>query len=651
MFNSRSLRLVFLIGSLCWPASAGAQSLVIDSLRDILIRTDLSPEERVMTMGQLARVLFERDLKEAIRTGKEARRLSWSVKDEGGSAFAHATLGYLYVQQDSLILAREAIDSALVYAGHTGNKTIQGYVRFRRGWLEFIQEDTEQAVGSFLKALDFLENENNRQAFSYQSHIYHYLSSIYAYGNDPSRQEKYARLSLQAAMKSRYPDDLCDAWLSIGNNFVYQFREDTTRRDLLDSALSYNRKALVFTQRQRARLIYSNPAAVALNTANLYFQHYPPAYRDSAEKYINIALPIAQQIKHTEIIANCYGILSEYAIMDGDYEKAEKILLMAMGEIEGAPDGSSLVKARMTRALATVAEKKGDLPQALAYYKEYIKHDKAAFDTEKLSMAQKLEARYESEKREQELAALEERAAFNRKLNFFYGCLIIAGLLALIFLFRAYHFRLKSSLQRQQLLAREKEEAHLQSQLKSAEAKRLELEKQEALLQASLQTEEAARLQAERQLMQERQERLEKELLAGTLQVEEKNELLQALQEKLNLLDSNDPLFRQINRMLTQHRKMDEDFGDIKAEFREIHPEFFTRLQQKAGNSLTRLDLKYCSYMLIGLSNKEIASRMNIDPKSIRMARYRLKQKLTLQKDEGLDEFISSLGNDQPETS
>ncbi|RAV59160.1 hypothetical protein DIU36_07735 [Mucilaginibacter rubeus] len=62
----------------------------------------------------------------------------------------------------------------------------------------------------------------------------------------------------------------------------------------------------------------------------------------------------------------------------------------------------------------------------------------------------------------------------------------------------------------------------------------------------------------------------------------------------------------------------------------QSRPGFFNALQQQAENSLTRLDLKYCSYILMGLDTKEIANRLGVEPKSIRMARYRLKQKLKL---------------------
>jgi len=38
---------------------------------------------------------------------------------------------------------------------------------------------------------------------------------------------------------------------------------------------------------------------------------------------------------------------------------------------------------------------------------------------------------------------------------------------------------------------------------------------------------------------------------------------------------------------------MEEDFESIKSEFKDLHPKFFSRLQQKAVQKLTPLDLKY----------------------------------------------------------
>jgi DNA-binding CsgD family transcriptional regulator len=42
-------------------------------------------------------------------------------------------------------------------------------------------------------------------------------------------------------------------------------------------------------------------------------------------------------------------------------------------------------------------------------------------------------------------------------------------------------------------------------------------------------------------------------------------------------------------------------------------------------------------------SNKEVANIFNVEPKSIHMARYRIKQKLQLDKEMDLETFIKSV--------
>src|SRR5687767_8044555 len=99
MLYTRKWWHLLLISFCLWPAATNAQSILIDSLKQILTRTDLPEEERVMTMGRLARILYRADLKEAVRTGREALRIGRTLKDPQYRAWIHATLGYLYVQE------------------------------------------------------------------------------------------------------------------------------------------------------------------------------------------------------------------------------------------------------------------------------------------------------------------------------------------------------------------------------------------------------------------------------------------------------------------------------------------------------------------------------------------------------------------------
>lgn len=609
---------------LSFPCDARAQSAVIDSLDTIISNLSAAPDERIAAICQKANILTaQKKFGDALHLLDQAKGLNQKEGSKTHGALIYSALASIYTGQDSLSLAFTAIDSAQWYAAQTDDKLTKGLVANKKAWFESQLENTDKAYEYRLEALRMLEGVNTQKAAYVRSNIYHHLAAAEGHWGKPGKQLKFTNLCLLEALKSEDADAISNAYLSMGVSFLYRYRTDTSQKALLDSSMYYTKKVLSFSEANRSRITVPSTTGIAsLNLANLYHEFYPVTYKDSASAYLEKALQIGKKTDNLQVIGNSYGILSEYALKEGRSDRAENLLLMALSEMSSSTEKATRMKSRIVNALARVAEKQGDEPKALTYYKQYMTLDRELFDEEKFSIAQKLEAQYQSERKEMALSAANQEAAFTKKLNRYYLVLMIACLIALFFLFRSYRFKLKAARQRQLLLAGEKNEAQLQ---------------------ASLKAEETARLQVERKLMQERLDRLEKELLAGTLQTEEKNTLLKDLTEQLTFLDSGDPLHQKINRLMSRNNEVDRSYQDIRAEFAEIHPDFISGLQQRAENRLTRLDLKYCSYILMGLSNKEIAVKLNIAPKSIRMARYRIKLKLKLAEEESLDSFIDTL--------
>ncbi|WP_316801829.1 LuxR C-terminal-related transcriptional regulator [Pedobacter nototheniae] len=611
--------LIFLFLFLIFFKKAEAQKIYIDSLNHLLSQKEISKTDQVNILCKLARANFEKNLTLSFKQTDDALKISTAIKDSRGKAMTYATLIHLYVWKKDLKKAYESRDSAMYYADKTKDRITLGFVWFRNGWLDLINDENDKSVVKLLKALDYFKGED---AAEYESTIYHYLASLYGYGNNPAKQKKYADLCYSTAVKSKQVDIMNNAYFTIGQTYFDRFKLDTTKRYFLDSALTIYKKALQLASKQEGRLlIYSNTAAIALNTANTYFQYFPSIYTDSAEKYTDIAIKIALKTNLQEVLLNSYGLRSEYALRDGNYDEAEKILLTGLNTIANGVVKMPLTKARIFQGLANIAEKKGDKDAALNYLKQYFVFYKQAFDEDKINSITRVEAQYQSEKKEQAIVYLQQQAEFAKKRTIFYVILALTGIIALLFLLMSYNFKLKASGRKQELIDQGKRAAELRAQLKEAEA---------------------TQLQTEQALLKERQERLQKELLAGTLQIEEKNELLELLSGKVNN-ESHLSFDEQIKKIVNQQRKMDKDFEEYKADFFESNPAFFERLQQQANHTLTRLDLKYCSYMLMGLSNKEVSIRLGIEPKSVRMSRYRIKQKLGLGKDEDLNLFLQSV--------
>lgn len=619
----KTLTIVITLLTLLPFSNIQAQSLIIDSLNTIIKQEKSPNSKRIEAFADLAKITARNNQRDrAMELAQKALKLSYLEDDPGYTGFVQATISYLYSQQDSLKQAYNIMDSALVNATKTDDIILKGRVLLQQGWLENLVDNRGKAYQYMLEALRLFE-QKKEQTWLFQSNLYHHLASIQGYWNSPKQQLQYTQLCLETAHKSKDPDAIANAYLSMGSYYLYQSRNKETKQQL-DSAKYYYTSILDLTKANQNRIRSKSIQGIAaLNMANLYFEFYPIAFKDSASHYINLALEGARKFDQPQILANSYGILSEYALKQNDYQRAEEHLQKAMTEIIASPWGTNRTKSRISNALSRVAEKRGDPAKALEYYKQYMSYDRELFDQEKHSITQKLEVVYQSEKKELALATAKQEAALNKKMNNLYLILISIVLIAIFFVFRAYHFRLKTAKQKQLLLTGLKNEAELQANLKE---------------------EETARLEVEQVLLQERLDRLEKELLAGTLHVEEKNQLLSSLTEKLNSLKSTDPMYQQIKRLISKNIEVDKGYDEIKTELTEIRPEFVEGLQKQAEQKLTRLDQKYCFYILMGLTNKEIAAKLNVDPKSIRMARYRIKQKLHLTKDQSLDEFILSLG-------
>ncbi|WP_268036372.1 helix-turn-helix transcriptional regulator [Algoriphagus sp. PAP.12] len=609
----------FIICTFLFLSESRGQNAFIDSLKNLTADNTISEGQKIEILGEIAKTLSsERKLTESKDYAQQALLLSWKENDKKYLANIHSIYGYIYYRMDSISLAYQSVDSATWYASRTTDKKTKAMVIFRTGWLHFMENDIEKSYDEMLQALQLLDG---LEEYDTESNIYHYLSSIYSQWKDPKMQFYYTKLCLETAQKSNDIDAISNANLIMGNSYLNRYRADRETKKYLDSAIIFTQTAYAKSQ-SKGTSISSTQAAASLNLSNIYLEFFRSDFQDSVIYYAEKAISIAKKIEYTDVIVNGYGIMSEIPSSQGNYSEAEKMLNTALLEVEKSPKKNPILNFRIYNALAGLAEKENNPEKALTYFKKQQGFYREIFDNEKVKSIQSLEAKYQSEKNALALDSAEKEAAFNRTLNMIYILIMILGALVIFFFFRSYRLKLKSSHQKQVIL---------------------ETEKNAAQLRADYKEEERARLQAESELLQERFGRMEKELLAGNLQVEEKNKLVDMLKERLSTHGKNDPLFSQLEKLIAQNAKIDQGYDEIKTEIEEVQPEFVSRLQEKSENNLTRLDLKYCSYILMGLSNKEIANKLNIDPKSIRMAKYRIKQKLKLEKEDDLTQFITEL--------
>lgn len=586
------------------PVSLPAQDKLIDSLKIALQREGISPHERVMTMSALAEVISYSDELRAMKINKNAIGLAHKNNDANGLTFAWSQQVVLEARSGDKKMAMQAVDSALFYA-QNASPLMHGIALYRKGFMQNFQNHPEKAFQSWQNALLYLSEPKGAL---YQAGIFYLKYGIYAERGKLKKASNYAKLALKRAKQSHNPTMMVAALQTYGGSFLDRFFR-TQNKALLDSAVhAYKQSVQIFKQNEGW---IKDPGVVvlsALNLANIYLDYYPAEYLSSALDMVNLALGVSIENEDNVLEINSYQTISRLNQHVGDFARAEKALLKAKSLVDSLDPPNYYAAKNIYRQLAQLNEQQKDYEDALNYYEQYVYFYKKVFDAKQYQTIQQLEAKYQAEKKADALKQLQQRNAFQRQRTRLYVGIAIIAILGLLALFLAYRFRLKYSLQRE----------------KSNK-------------------EEAARLLAEQKLMQQQKEQMQTELMAGALQVEHKNELLGNLKDKLQKQAGSKPA-KKLERIIEDEFRMDESFEDIRLQLTELHPEFFDRLQEKAHKKLTQLDLKYCAYLSMKLSTKQIAQLMSVEPKSVRMVKYRLKQKLELGKEDDLDAFLQNKG-------
>ena len=136
------------------------------------------------------------------------------------------------------------------------------------------------------------------------------------------------------------------------------------------------------------------------------------------------------------------------------------------------------------------------------------------------------------------------------------------------------------------------------------------------------------------------------EISSSVLLVSNKNDVLQHISDiTKEYYDAGKIPIDYVNRInsaVGDSLKADDDWDRFKLHFESVHPGFFTKLKERYSE-LTENDLRLCAYLRIGLRPKEIATMLTVSPASINTARYRMRKKLNLAKDESLDDLIRAV--------
>lgn len=136
-----------------------------------------------------------------------------------------------------------------------------------------------------------------------------------------------------------------------------------------------------------------------------------------------------------------------------------------------------------------------------------------------------------------------------------------------------------------------------------------------------------------------------KELAGSTMTIIKKNEIIKTIKEEVinqkKVLGVQYPnkYYDKLIRLLDENLSSEDDWAIFQTNFDRIHENFFLNLRSKYPE-LTSNDLRFCAYLHLNLSSKDIAHLMNITPKGVEVGRYRIRKKIGIPSTKSLTEFM-----------
>jgi phosphate/sulfate permease/DNA-binding CsgD family transcriptional regulator len=160
---------------------------------------------------------------------------------------------------------------------------------------------------------------------------------------------------------------------------------------------------------------------------------------------------------------------------------------------------------------------------------------------------------------------------------------------------------------------------------------------------------EITAIQNEKETLRRKLESKRKDFIDAALNLSEQRDFLETILNEINSIrhiDDDDNSISQkllaLENLIKQRMSFKSEKEDFYGQIEQVHRDFLQKLETSFPD-LTDNEKRLAAMLRLSLPGKEIATLMNISPKSVEIARYRLKKKLGLSKDENLINFINNL--------
>lgn len=374
----------------------------------------------------------------------------------------------------------------------------------------------------------------------------------------------------------------------------------------------YDKAIPVFLEEREYFRKIKSMSDVANITANIGMCYMYKGELDKGIEYIMEANRYFEKNKMYSGITRTYRNLAYFHEMKNDYDKSMEYYKIARNlcRKHNVKQVLGNVLGRMSR----LSEKHNNYKDAHKYYRDYYLFR----DSLKIKKSQQEIANIELKfKQDRKIDKIKQKEEATRIYILLGSVIIILSMTIVIIMVRR---RLK--LHKEKLQHEKEKKRHLKVELENADLRQKHLDSE---------------------LSRKRQE-----VLDFSFHLQDKNRLLEELEQELVLLKNSNKLnvssMTTIRNSLKNHLQRNNEFTELNDKLQNINAEYFDIIKEKHPD-VTKDELNLMGLIKLNISTKQISVIYNTTEKSVESRRYRLRKKLKLEKNENLTEYLNNINN------
>lgn len=441
---------------------ASAQDRESDSLVALLPKTTIDSHRIKLLMDIGDKLEFSKP-EESRKYYTEALYLSNRSKNPRQEISNYINLGILFIDAGKYDSACETLEKGLALSKTKNFRDKTGVALVNMGNTYLFRNQPEKGVELFLESTRYLDKDTPRLA-----HIYSNIAGVFWDLRQYPKALEYGELAILYALPTRKSAHIFSAYSNTAN-VLKSMKQNAKAED-------YYLKSLVHLKRVDDLPMRST------GYLNMAVYYYEEKMLEKAKRYSDTSLSISRRLNTPYHLSYALNVSGMIHFDLGHYAVARKLLYEALQEAKKS--GGWKIKRISYNNLSTLEKKSGNLKKALEFQENYSDMKDSSLNEESTEKIRNLEARFESEKKEQQIKQLQsdkQIQALTIKQKNTLNYMLLAALLTLVLIagFAYSVYKQKQLLQRKKIreLETEKKLTATEAILKGQEDERSRLAK------------------------------------------------------------------------------------------------------------------------------------------------------------------------------